>query len=343
MPLQTDNAGDFCIKTLHHSEPFTNAEAFDGWDLEYTQLSAGKYGCESKELRMRSIQIYTERFNVTSNQRGTAWDNSYVFAFPTQMDQDGRINGRNWGREILAFRGENEYDALVPPMNLLVIAVSREILADYLWAFERKTAESWLRRDVLLIPDQERLVSTVQAFTVMLENCCTNSNLLADSNYRFMLEETTMEMLAPLILNNLAPAPFAYKAFNHTQIVNRARQFLFENIDEPLQIIDVCNALGISRRVLQYSFQDVLDINPVAYLRLLRLNGARRDLIHAREKSSQVKDVVTRWGFWHLSRFSSEYKKMFNELPSETLRQATRLTRVFERGQGTPVFRPESQ
>lgn len=94
---------------------------------------------------------------------------------------------------------------------------------------------------------------------------------------------------------------------------------LFSLIDEPLQITDVCRALGVARRALQYSFQDVLDINPVTYLRLLRLNGARRDLLNAHDKPVNVQDILARWGFWHASRFSAEYKKMYNELPSRTL------------------------
>jgi AraC family ethanolamine operon transcriptional activator len=35
-----------------------------------------------------------------------------------------------------------------------------------------------------------------------------------------------------------------------------------------------------------------------------------------------VKDAVEAYGFWHLSRFSRDYKTMFGELPSETLRRS---------------------
>lgn len=112
------------------------------------------------------------------------------------------------------------------------------------------------------------------------------------------------------------------------QIARRAREFLIDNISEPMQIIDVCRELRVSRRVLQYSFQDLLNINPVSYLRLLRLNGARRELVNAGGRPVQVKDVVANWGFWHLSRFSSEYKKIFNELPSETLSRAKQEVRM---------------
>ena len=32
-----------------------------------------------------------------------------------------------------------------------------------------------------------------------------------------------------------------------------------------------------------------------------------------------VQDVAGAWGFWHLSQFSADYQRFFNELPSQTL------------------------
>jgi len=35
-----------------------------------------------------------------------------------------------------------------------------------------------------------------------------------------------------------------------------------------------------------------------------------------------VQDIAVRWGFWHPSELSAEYKRQFGELPSQTLRDA---------------------
>jgi len=35
-----------------------------------------------------------------------------------------------------------------------------------------------------------------------------------------------------------------------------------------------------------------------------------------------VQDIAARWGFWHLSHFANDYRRMFGELPSETLRSS---------------------
>ena len=87
-------------------------------------------------------------------------------------------------------------------------------------------------------------------------------------------------------------------------------------------MLDLCNSIGASRRKLQYCFQDALGINPVAYLRAVRLNAVRRELLAGRPGAS-VQAVAACWGFWHLSRFSGEYRQLFGELPSQTLRRSS--------------------
>jgi len=66
----------------------------------------------------------------------------------------------------------------------------------------------------------------------------------------------------------------------------------------------------------------VLGISPKRYLRLVRLNGVRRDLkSRAHEARVKVQDVAARWGFSHMGHFSQDYKALFGELPSETRRR----------------------
>jgi transcriptional regulator GlxA family with amidase domain len=44
---------------------------------------------------------------------------------------------------------------------------------------------------------------------------------------------------------------------------------------------------------------------------------ARRELLTG---AASVTDVATRWGFFHLGRFSQEYGQLYGERPSQTLR-----------------------
>jgi AraC family transcriptional regulator, ethanolamine operon transcriptional activator len=58
----------------------------------------------------------------------------------------------------------------------------------------------------------------------------------------------------------------------------------------------------------------------MAYLKIQRLNGVRRTLRDSDSEITTVMQVAHQWGFWSAGHFSKDYKEMFGELPSETLR-----------------------
>ncbi len=83
-------------------------------------------------------------------------------------------------------------------------------------------------------------------------------------------------------------------------------------------IQDVCRAVGVSWRALDYAFREVFDVTPKQYLQATRLQGARRELYQG-GPASTVTDIANNWGFWHIGKFAADYKRHFGELPSETL------------------------
>jgi AraC family ethanolamine operon transcriptional activator len=105
-------------------------------------------------------------------------------------------------------------------------------------------------------------------------------------------------------------------------IVSEAREYVLANRDRAINVPELCERLHVSRRTLQYCFQDVLGMAPATYLRAIRLNGARRDLCNASRASLSVQDVAATWGFWHLSQFATDYRKLFGVRPSDTLKAA---------------------
>jgi transcriptional regulator GlxA family with amidase domain len=56
------------------------------------------------------------------------------------------------------------------------------------------------------------------------------------------------------------------------------------------------------------------------YLRRLRLHHVHAELAAHSPDSVTVTMVAGRWGFVHLGRFASQYRQLFGETPSETLR-----------------------
>jgi AraC family ethanolamine operon transcriptional activator len=55
------------------------------------------------------------------------------------------------------------------------------------------------------------------------------------------------------------------------------------------------------------------------YAKQIRLESAQRVLLAARSGITTVTDVAMNHGFFQLGRFSADYRRVFGELPSETL------------------------
>jgi len=85
--------------------------------------------------------------------------------------------------------------------------------------------------------------------------------------------------------------------------------------------IDTLAALcGIGRRTLHKHFQRFVGRPPLAYLRKLRLEEARRQLLRA-APGANVAGIASDCGFTHLGRFATWYRGHYGESASATLRR----------------------
>jgi AraC family ethanolamine operon transcriptional activator len=106
---------------------------------------------------------------------------------------------------------------------------------------------------------------------------------------------------------------------SHSRIVQIAEDYATSHTDERVSVTDLCAAAGASERTLQYAFQTVMGMAPMAYLTRLRLHRVRQALRKSTRGSTTVSTEALRWGFWHFGDFSKAYKVCFDETPSETL------------------------
>ena len=86
--------------------------------------------------------------------------------------------------------------------------------------------------------------------------------------------------------------------------------------------------LNVSRRTIEYAFQDIVGESPHAYFNLRRLNLCRQALTVANPAHTTVASIAARNGFFELGRFATAYRRYFGELPSITLRRTRGLVAV---------------
>jgi len=86
------------------------------------------------------------------------------------------------------------------------------------------------------------------------------------------------------------------------------------------RIDELCDELGLRERTLLRAFHRVVGMGPKHYLLLRQLNIIRRALLDPAHSERHVTDVLTDCGVSELGRVAGQYKNLFGELPSKTLR-----------------------
>jgi len=89
--------------------------------------------------------------------------------------------------------------------------------------------------------------------------------------------------------------------------------------EHPWTVATLAAEVAISVRSLQVGFSRSVGQTPMRYLRQVRLERVHDELAQAEPGATTITQAAGRWGFTHLGRFASEYRKTFGELPSKSL------------------------
>ena len=145
--------------------------------------------------------------------------------------------------------------------------------------------------------------------------------LLAHSAIRQMFEHSLEESLLSVIHGSGQHLLFqdAIDRQSSSIIIRRTEQFLESHPDQPIHLIQLCSAIGVSPGLLRRAFRELLNTEPKRYLRVYRLRCVRRILLASDPSKTSIKFVARNWGFWSRLQFEAEYRWMFAELPAQTL------------------------
>jgi AraC family transcriptional regulator, ethanolamine operon transcriptional activator len=102
------------------------------------------------------------------------------------------------------------------------------------------------------------------------------------------------------------------------EILRDAMELVERDPEEVLDLQSMAKATSLGPRTLQRMFRAEYGLCPQEWMRVERLNRVREDLMKASDCDS-VTETATRWGFFHLGRFSQYYRNLFGEKPSDTL------------------------
>ena len=299
-----------------------HARAQPGWNLRYEQLSAGHFAGLIHHLQLPGTRLVHEHCSVAVRQRGRFIDGTYGFALAGQPSAPAIFNGQRVAHDAMMLGRAGELDLCTPSDYALIAVVVDGALLNPLWEqMYGKPPSAWMQSQ-LVVPT--RSAAAAEALRGFHKRAMADAAALLAGGDSF----TALQQLRDALLIEwfeALPAVVDASALPNAQarkrLVDRACELMLAHTDDPLSMLEVCRRVGASPRKLNYCFQEALGTTPVKYLRAVRLNGVRRELLAAR---GSVQDMAARWGFWHLSQFARDYKRQFGELPSRTLHPSTR-------------------
>lgn len=305
------------------SDSDQHAEALGKWDQVYDQLSPGSFEGNVVDIWFEGLQLFRETTNRSVSQAGTTWKGSYVVGIPVNMKGTGLFAKQVLTRDsILTFHSDKDFTLTTPEnFDVVALAIPEKILIE---AMQPRSNDELGK----LFPASPSVMVTPPGQLDELRNCLLSifdpnnfePGLLAYPQVQKAMSSAIIGHLAE-VLGSASEAPLPSRSFKgRYQIVRDATDFALAHTNEPITVSDLCARLKISRRMLNYCFLEVLNTNPVQYLRTLRLNGVRRELRETAGNPQAIRDIACKWGFWHLSRFAAEYRALFGELPSDTQR-----------------------
>lgn len=139
----------------------------------------------------------------------------------------------------------------------------------------------------------------------------------------------TENILLALLLETIPHGPARVQAEGGTETpwyITMAETHMMEGITEQVSMKRLAEVTGMNPRTLHEGFRKHRGYSPMKFLREQRMVRVKEELSQPVEKTT-VTEVALKWGFCHLSRFSSYYSARFGERPSDTLSRAKARTR----------------
>jgi AraC-like DNA-binding protein len=278
-----------------------------------------------RRARLGAVELNALTFGGDVRVDASDWPNYYLVQFMLEGDcrvtQAGHSYDMTMG-SIAVINPRRPFEkSWSPSGRQLMLRIERRLLDRELIA--------WTGRELAgsIEFDQSRTFAFTEAATLtrLVRMCC--DDLRGDSSaldHPFVRDRFASTLASALLIglphNHIAAIEAAEKPIAPAS-VKRAERFLEENVANAIGLTDVARAAGVSARALQLAFRRFRDTTPMAQLRALRLERARRALADAGRDGGSVTSVAAEQGFGSLSRFEANYKARFGEPPSETLRR----------------------
>lgn len=327
----TDATSDFLDYEISDVE--TYATLLRGADTEISQLEPGPLRGHHLRVGLPGGEISWIQTSLPLRGRGhfppNFWTLSVVLGAASHAQQHG-IAVRSG--TLFLHRPEAEHDGIYGrDFSVVCLCVRDEILAETVTAEFPELSCLLEQKWRVWQPAEAKRMQLIdqfqQAATILRNDPDVRGSVAAKASMQDELLTAFLETLADEVVVASDSMVSSAAALIHQAEQLAAKLDGHADINR-LTVKDLCVGCGVPRRTLSHAFQQVLGMGPATYLRRMRLNEVRRLLRQPRadDTAASVTKTALEHGFWHLGRFSFQYREMFGEGPLESSRRSSRAT-----------------
>ncbi|MCU0117698.1 helix-turn-helix domain-containing protein [Pseudomonas sp. B2M1-30] len=293
------------VQAFNTADVAEQIRATPGWVQHYQQMSPGHFAGQIRYLDLSGVEVYEEQMNTRVEQNFSAPEGALAFCFDRSDN-------------ALYLLNEESRNIWITPENYQEIAVV------FGPEFVRQQGVDVARLEGLFMAPLNGGQNVL--FTRWLSSTLTRLAQTFDPPSREALTQQLLEDCL-FILDNACVCldrGSLQRRSEERAIMKRIGEWTADAPEETLNLLELARVAGVPLRQLQHAFKAYTGMTPSHWLRLRRLNSAHRELLRRKPTETTVAEVAMHWSFWHLGRFSSSYRALFNELPSETLKRSWR-------------------
>lgn len=286
---------------------YEQSDVLKNFNQVYQQIESGDYqGSLLSMTNDEQISVHIESSNCSMLQEGVTPSDQVCIGVMQQQSQDCFINGIHLSLNTAIlfppntnfntrFNGATQFMLICFPAQLILDDMQH--CPSPLKTFNLDTLKPYL------------------SYLNITHGLHLNHQLTTPFDRKSTFDEIILRMQSELTDQNT----LRKNSRNYYKLYCKFHEWILAHIHDKISIESASYELGVSRRHLEVCFKAITGMSPQKYIYLFKLNTIREIL--KTNSSKNITEIAHEWHLPHLGRFSQDYKQLFGELPSKTMKK----------------------
>jgi AraC family ethanolamine operon transcriptional activator len=297
----------------------------NGWDADYRQIGAGKFYSSFSLYASTGIRFTDKHCSREMLVSGVPPAGYAALFLPLNSGNRGTFQGKSMGVGDAAIIGPGSEAFYRSPaiLQLMMATIPLTRLERGIRSTTDDKSDALHAKTCVITLTDDTLCRLSSGISQALETTESTSDPVGAN---VCLQEIEQDVVTSLVLALTKLEQLERGArgrLNRLRCLVRARDFIEANLGSPLGLETLSQAIGTSPRTLEIAFREVLNITVVQYIKNRRLIAINRLFLDPQYTANCVSTLARAHGFNHMGHFARDYRALFGEHPSDTLRMQT--------------------